>query len=328
MLEDKFPLAEFAARVDEQVGRGFGSGILPERQPERFVARPARGPGENRLELVAAQGGPLSQVHVHEEQVEPVPQAGRQAVEVPAAVPGQFVGMQARQPVALGRPEARRPRGDGESIVRGGIGRQVGGQPGCAAGAFAESDVGIQVEGVGVVVADVEPEFVCAARAGVIHGSFGQGAGDAAVTVFGVDGHVGEHGDFAPAMTEADQAGVADNFAVRLPDVAGERCGRGVFHGAHPRWIPTGAAYLAQVALAVAIQAVGEAQFDEVGHLRQVAQHVEGAQVGVRLGARGEGDGGHWGNYKRVVAVCSCAGIICAQVFIGAMLTLFIRGEP
>ena len=104
-------------------------------------------------------------------------------------------------------------------------------------------------------------------------------------------------------MTEADQAGVADDFAVRLPDVAGERRGRGVFHGAHPRWIPTGAAHLAQVALAVAIQVVGEAQFDEVGHLRQVAQDVERAQVGMRGGARGDGDGGHCWNYKRVVVV-------------------------
>ena len=54
MLEDEFSLAEFASRVDEQAGRGFGSGIWPERQPERFVARPAGGPGKNRLELIVA----------------------------------------------------------------------------------------------------------------------------------------------------------------------------------------------------------------------------------------------------------------------------------
>lgn len=162
-------------------------------------------------------------------------------------------------------------------------------------------------------------------------GLFGEGAGDAAVTVFGVDGHIGEHGDFAPAVTEADQAGVADYFVVRLPDVAGERRG-GAFHGvagpAQPGFVAAGAAHLADVVLAVTVHAFVEAQFNEVRHLRKVAQDVERAQVGVRLGAGGEGDGGHWGNYKRVVAVCLGEGIICAQVFIGAMLTLFRRGEP
>jgi hypothetical protein len=54
MLEDEFALAEFASRVDEELGRGFGSGLRPERQPERFVARPVRGPGKNRLELAVS----------------------------------------------------------------------------------------------------------------------------------------------------------------------------------------------------------------------------------------------------------------------------------
>jgi hypothetical protein len=35
--------------------------------------------------------------------------------------------------------------------------------------------------------------------------------------------------------------------------------------------------------------------------LRQVAQYVERTQVGMRGGAGGKGNGGHWWNYKRVV---------------------------
>ena len=54
-----------------------------------------------------------------------------------------------------------------------------------------------------------------------------------------------------------------------------------------------GAAHLADVVLAVAVHAFVEAQFDEVRHLRQVAQDVERPQVGMRFGARGEGDGRH-----------------------------------
>jgi competence protein ComEC len=212
--------------------------------------------------------------------------------------------MQSFKPGALLWPEVRRAGDDLKFIGGAGWDVALGGQPLCAAGALAEAEIGIEIERVGVVVADVEPEFLCAACAGALHHLFGDGAGDAAVTVIGMHGHVGDQVNLAPVMPKDDQAGVANDFSILFPDEAAQWHVRGVFHRVHPRLITAGAAHIADVVFAIVIHVLAEAQFDQVCHLWQVVQGVEWAQVGVSRLPRGNGDGRHWVNYKRVVGFC------------------------
>lgn len=104
-------------------------------------------------------------------------------------------------------------------------------------------------------------------------------------------------------MSKRDQADVADDAFVFLPDVAGERQGGGFGHAVGPGEegaVAACAAHVLQVAPAFAVHGVGEALFDQVGHGGQVAQDVERAQVGVRLRffSCWGGDGGHWLDYR------------------------------
>ncbi len=181
-----------------------------------------------------------------------------------------------------------------------------GGLPVGAAGAFDEAEGGVEADSFEVVVADVEPGVVYFFVVGVLEGALGEGTGDAFAAVVGVDGDVGDEVEAGFVVAEGDEADVADDVSVVFPDVAGEGEGGGFGDAVCPfeeGVVGSGAAHVLYVAAAFAVHGVGEAEFDEVCDLGEVAEDVEGAQVGVVLFAGGDGDGCHRGYYSAVWGV-------------------------
>ena len=108
----------------------------------------------------------------------------------------------------------------------------------------------------------------------MLDGTFGQGARNAASSEVGVGGHVGDQVQPLAVMAEWHQAGVADDAIVFLPDVARQRQGCALGHLGGPMQealVASRAAHILHVALTVAVHRAGEAQLDQVCHMRQVA---------------------------------------------------------
>lgn len=232
-------------------------------------------------------------VEIHEKQVEPVDETRLQGVNVPVAVPGQRVGIEARQPGELSRPVLRMSAGDGDIRIRR-FGVEVGDcLPGGASGVFDKAEGFVEADGFEVVAADVQPDVLHVLFAGVMHGALGEGAGDAFAAVIGVDGDVGDQVEALFVLPKGDEAGVADDAPVLLPDVAGEGQAGAVCDSVGPfeeGAVATGAAHILHVAPAFAVHRICETGFDQVCHSGQVSQYVEGPQVRVMFASRWDGD--------------------------------------
>ena len=137
-----------------------------------------------------------------------------------------------------------------------------GGLPGGAARAFDESELGVEVDGLGIVVADVKPDVVYLFFAGMLDGAFGEGTGYAPAAMGWMDGDVGDEVDALFAMLEGHEAGVADDASVFLPNVTSERkrCGFGGAVGPFDEGVVAAcAAHILHVAFAFAVHGFGEA---------------------------------------------------------------------
>lgn len=176
-----------------------------------------------------------------------------------------------------------------------------------AAGAFDEAERFVKVNRSRVVSADVKPDIIDLLFAGMLHGAFCERAGDSATAKIGMDGDIGNEIKAMLFLLERHEADVAHDAMVFLPNVARERKRGGFCHAVRPfekGVIGTCAAHILHIAPAVAIHGAGEAQLDQVRHGGQVLEDVERTQMRVTLSLRRKGDGGHWGNYTRVVRGC------------------------
>lgn len=297
---------QVAPRLQEQCRQRLRRGPLACCGKEAFSS-PGRNPREGGEQGVFASGCPLADVDIDEHEVEPVEQTRLERGEVPVDVPSHLGGIEAGKPVELSGPKAWMSACDGDVrfyILKVGVG---GGLPDGAAGAFGEAEGFVEVDGFGVVGADVQPEIMDVLFAGVLHGAQGEGAGDAALTIVWMGGDVGDEVEAVFVLFERDEADVADDVVGFFPDVAGERQGGAICNAVRPfkeGVVGSGAAHILHVAASVVIHGGGEALFDEVRHGGQVSQDAEGTQVGVMFFARGDGDACH-------------AGIIDAELGIG-----------
>lgn len=168
--------------------------------------------------------------------------------------------------------------------------------PGGASGAFNKSKFGVEVYGVGVVIADVKPDIIYFFLAGMLHGAFGEGTSNAFTAVGGMHSDVGNEIDALLVVPKGDEAGVANDVSILFPDVACKWkgcCFNGTVGPLDEGVVFACAAHILHVAPAICIHGAGEAQFDEVCDSGKVPQNAEGAQVRMAFSARGYGDGGH-----------------------------------
>ncbi len=201
--------------------------------------------------------------------------------------------------------------------------------PGSAARAFDKSKPGVEFDGAGVVMAHVKPDVIYFFLVGVLHGAFGEGAGNAFAAVRGMHGDVGDEIDAFFVMSKGDEAGVADDVSALFPDVTRERqgCGFGGAVGPFDEGVVAArAAHILHVAPAIGVHSAGEAQFDEVCDGWKITQDAEGAQVGMVFSTRGDGDGGHAGIIvglgmmnRRQKAVVSRWSLLAYRKFVGSV---------
>lgn len=109
-----------------------------------------------------------------------------------------------------------------------------GGLPGGATRAFDKAEGFIEVNGFGIIGADVQPDVIHLLFLGVLHGADGEGAGDSAAAMIGVDGNVGDKVEALFIPFEGHEADVADDVMSFFPDVAGERQGGGFCDAVRP----------------------------------------------------------------------------------------------
>ncbi len=157
------------------------------------------------------------------------------------------------------------------------------------------------MNGFGVVGADLQPDVVDILFVGVLHGTLGEDAGNAAAAMVGVSGDVGDEVEAMVALFEGHEADVADNVIGFFPDVASERQRGAICHTVRP--LDKGvvfacSAHILHVAPAVIIHGAGEALFDQVRHGGQVAQYAERTQVRMRVFSGGDGDACHACDYR------------------------------
>lgn len=240
----------------------------------------------------------MTDIDVDEHQVQPVEQTRLERGKVPVDVPSHLCRVEAGKPVELSGPKAWVTVCDGDvrfHFLKAGI---SGGLPGGAAGAFGEAESFVEVDGFGVVGADVQPEILDILFTGVLHGAQGEGAGDAALSIVWMGGDVGDQVEAVLVSFEWHETDVADDVVGFFPDVAGERQGGGLCGAFCPfeeGVVGACAAHILHVAPAVIVHGGGETLLDQIRHGGQVPQDAEGTQVGVMFFARRDGDACHAG---------------------------------
>jgi dTMP kinase len=146
----------------------------------------------------------------------------------------------------------------------------------------------------------MQPDVVYIFFMHMLYGAFGEGAGNSFAAVIGVDGNVGDEIEAFLALPKRDQAGIADDAPVFLPDVTGEGQAGTICHAVRPfekGAVTCRAAHILHVPPAFVVHGVGETGLDQVCNGGQVAQYIERTQVGVMLTSRWDGDGRHCGYY-------------------------------
>lgn len=207
-----------------------------------------------------------------------------------------MVGVEAAQPVLLLGPEVRMSGDDlNISIGLGGVHIRVG-LPVGTAGNFLKAEIGIEFDGAGVVIADMQPDGGGLFTAGMLHGTLGEDAPNAAPPMIGVGCDVGNEIDALTFIAKGNEAGVADDLVVFLPDVAGQRQGCSLCHVVCPIQefvITTGAAHIGEVALTVLVHGGREAQLDQICDGREITQHIKRPHLRMFVHFRRECDGTH-----------------------------------
>ncbi len=168
--------------------------------------------------------------------------------------------------------------------------------PGGTAGDLLKSEFLIKMDGARVVVTDVKPEGGCPFGAGMVNGALGEDTRDAVAAMVGMYGDVGDQVDAFAPVTEWDEAGIAYDLVVLLPDKAREWQGCGLGHVVRPMQeavVTAGAAHICHVTLTVIVHGAGKAQFNEVGNGRQVAENIERPHLRVLVRLGGDADGAH-----------------------------------
>ena len=138
------------------------------------------------------------------------------------------------------------------------------------------------------------------------HGCNSQGAPNPLAPAVRADSDIGDQVNFILLIPVRDQADVADDFTILLPDVAGKRHGdtlNRIGSPAHEGIILTGAAHLLEVTAAFRVDCVGKTFFDQVSHSWQVSQDVQRAQLW-HPGENWSGDGGHPAYYSGYTVLC------------------------
>jgi hypothetical protein len=115
-------------------------------------------------------------------------------------------------------------------------------------------------------------------------------------TVIGMCCYVGDEVDAFTVIAKRDQAGIAHDASILLPDKAHHRQGRALAHARCPvqkAVIMAGAAHIRKVALTVIVHGRRETQLDQVRHRGEIPQHVQRSYVRMVVGLYGDRDGAH-----------------------------------
>src|SRR5512146_2035001 len=96
------------------------------------------------------------------------------------------------------------------------------GLPGGATDDLLKSKLGVESDRPRVVIAHVKPRLAGVAGAGVVDGRDGQRPADTFAPVVGVGGHVGDQIDLPVLITMRNEADIADDLPVFLPNVTGK----------------------------------------------------------------------------------------------------------
>jgi len=130
----------------------------------------------------------------------------------------------------------------------------------------------------------------------MLHGAFGKFARNAPATIIGVCGYIGNEINALIFMPKWNQAGIADDPTVFIPNITGQRQGCGLGGAVGPldeRIIVACAAHILHISSAIAIHGIGEADFDQIGHGGQVAENGKRTKMGLRFCTRRKGNGIH-----------------------------------
>src|SRR5215216_2955978 len=196
----------------------------------RLCPTSLRKQGQCSQQFILADSGPLLNVKVHQQAIEPVPETGTKSIEVPRMVPIQRFGIESAKPVPLKGPEARMTRDDldirlwlRKIVVRSSV-------PGGAACDLLKPQVFVQFDRAWVIFTNVKPDGRRIPGAGLLHDAFGERFSNSASTEIGVGRHVRNEVDTFAMIAEGDQAGVAHNTTLLLPNITRERQGRSLGH--------------------------------------------------------------------------------------------------
>src|SRR6266496_6308728 len=138
--------------------------------------------------------------------------------------------------------------------------------PGCAAGDFLESQALIELDRARIIIAYMQPDRRSILGTSLVHRAFGERPSNAAATIVGMCCHVRDQIDASAAIAKRDQAGIANDTTILLPDISHHWQRGGFVQVRCPTEetvIVAGAAHIRKIALTVIIHGGREAQLDQ-----------------------------------------------------------------
>ena len=107
-----------------------------------------------------------------------------------------------------------------------------------APGALHKPKLGIQFDRRGVIVADMQPDVPYFFIMRVFNGAFGKGACNSMTAIVRVNRDIGDQINALIFISKWDQARVADDPSVLLPDITRQRQGSGLGGAVRPLVVP------------------------------------------------------------------------------------------